>query len=91
LKNRRLVSAIQHALQTYAPRAYPGDLDVFLSGEYFSPRAETLLRGMAEGRLRVHEVAGLHDTLFVPPQVQDLAERIETCLHRSSPKSEMER
>ena len=80
VRNRRLVEAVQHALHTYVPRPYPGDLDVFLSGEYFSPSASTTLRGMADGTLLIHEVPGLHDTLFASPQLECLAKKIATRL-----------
>jgi aspartate racemase len=81
LKN--VLRANQQAAASYKLRPYRGKMTLFRAREFSlrsvsDPHAEWL--DLTPGGLDVHEVAGGHGDLLVPPQVDELARKLKECI-----------
>jgi len=71
------------AARRYVPRAYPGRMTIFLSGETppgFSLHPERDLDGLAAREMEVLAVPGTTDTMMTEPHVGALSARLQACL-----------
>jgi thioesterase domain-containing protein len=69
------------AMYSYAPRAYPGPVTLFLAGEGHGVEGAALAwRTFAGGGVEAHRVPGDHYSLLRRPHVELLAERLRACL-----------
>lgn len=80
---KRVLHANQHAAASYKLRPYQGKTTLFRAQEFSlrsvsDPHAEWL--ELAAGGLDVHEIAGGHGDLLVPPQVDELARKLKGCI-----------
>ena len=87
---RRLVGILEanrRALRAYRPE--PADLRLVYIRAAEGVRADAAWEPLALGGLEVHEVAGSHLSMHLPPHVEALGERLAACIGASSlPASE---
>lgn len=76
----QLIEAHEASLSRYEPRAWPGDMTILMSGEYFTEDAAAMLAHLAQGQVRVHSVPGAHIQMFEPPQVGVLTGQLERAI-----------
>ena len=79
-----LEDTLFHAVNHYRPRRYAGPVIVFQCKDrpadiYFNS-AESW-RTVVAGEMRVYEIPGNHRSMFLEPNVNILARRLEECLH----------
>lgn len=83
------LNANSWALRRYAPRPYPGRIDLFLTAETLEssihPRLEW--RNMAAGRTEIHKIPGSHNTItgFNDTEIEEahmrvLAQKLRACI-----------
>lgn len=86
------VVANRWALRRYAPRPYPGSVEIFLTEASLSraDNRQAAWLDFAEGGARVHEIPGSHativgldDTPIEPAHMQALAQQLGTCIQES--------
>ncbi len=87
LQHQFLIKAFWDALDDYKPQAYSGNLNLLLSSELIAEwevdkSFSEQINSLVTGSVKVEEVLGFHDTLFVEPQVSALGKQIK--LHLES-------
>lgn len=84
---KRVLQANQDAAARYQLRPYEGQTTLFRAEE-FSLRSvsdpHAAWETLAVGGLEVHEIAGGHGDILMPPQVQALAAKLKSCVDACS-------
>jgi thioesterase domain-containing protein len=78
--HRQRLRVMRANLDAYPELAFEGDVDLILCQEYHREGAGRHLAHMAQGRLRVFEIPGVHQQMFQEPEVLWLASRLSICL-----------
>ena len=82
----KLMEASLDALRSYNAKPYPGRLTLFRA-RYGAPRIHVDpmggWQGVAVDGVDVYEIEGQHMNLFEPPQIDDLAEKMELSLQQA--------
>ena len=81
---KRVLQANQQASAQYVLQPYGGRVTLFRAEE-FSLRSvddpHAAWNELTPGGLDVHEIAGGHGDILVPPQVAELADKLKSCIH----------
>jgi len=79
LKDIQFINSYYTAMDNYEPQPYRGSIILILSTDWrlkHSSRLSELVDG-----LKIYEIVGYHDNLFVAPQVDRLGKRLSDCLN----------
>lgn len=79
------------AAQEHSPRRYPGRVVLFQAADRPPSRSWDFSRsweGLATEGIEAYDVPGDHDSMFVDPQVQFLAQKLKACLPAAGPGPE---
>ncbi len=85
-----VAAANRLASRRYSPGFYPGTVTLFRSTEAIGPVFLDPGLGwqvLAQGRVQIHDLPGLHHAMFDEPHVQVLAEKLERCLEAARPQA----
>jgi len=79
IKDIKILEMFRQAINYYTPQVYPGKINLFISSELRTLSHE-MLSNLAVSGLDVQEISGYHDSFLTSPQVERLAEKVQTYL-----------
>ncbi|EDX78301.1 amino acid adenylation domain protein [Coleofasciculus chthonoplastes PCC 7420] len=79
LKANEVLEQFRQATNNYIPQAYPGKINLFISSELRNLSHE-MFSNLARAGLDVQEIPGYHNSFLQSPQIERLAEKLQTYL-----------
>ncbi len=90
LENRRSLETADEAHRwahwSYKIPEFPDDIDIFITDDSLRQCGDPRLgwSDLAQGKITIHSMPGKHGTIVKPPLVQELAQRLQSCLDGSN-------